>query len=118
MAERFEFAWEREAMQGNELPEGLDLPSQMAYISLRGIYAQYHAKMISRDQAAAEKGKIRREYEHLEKEWAFGEKLATQRAAICAALSWQKPPAEPTQRRRTRSGFAMCWTDWRGNLCH
>lgn len=69
-------------MQGNELPEGLDLPSQMAYISLRGIYAQYHARIISRDQAAAEKGKIRREYERLEKEWAFGEKLATQRAAI------------------------------------
>ena len=42
-------------MHGEELPEGLSLPDQMAYTCLRNIYFLYYNKTISRDQAAAEK---------------------------------------------------------------
>lgn len=42
-------------MHGEELPEGLSLPDQMAYTCLRNIYFLYYNKTISRDQAAARK---------------------------------------------------------------
>lgn len=59
MSTGFQFPWEREAMRGEGLPDGLDLSDQMAYTSLRHTYFLYQQKAISRDQAAAEKQKIR-----------------------------------------------------------
>lgn len=46
-------------MHGEELPEGLPLPDQMAYTCLRNIYSMYYNKTISRDRAAAEKQRVR-----------------------------------------------------------
>ena len=54
MSTGFTFPWEKAAMHGEELPEGLSLPDQMAYTCLRNIYFLYYNKTISRDQAAAE----------------------------------------------------------------
>ena len=49
-------------MRGDEMPEGLSLPDQLAYTALRNVYHAYYNKIISRDAAAAEKTKIR--YQH------------------------------------------------------
>ena len=38
----YAFPWEREAMQGAEMPDGLSMYDQMAYISLRTLYHDYH----------------------------------------------------------------------------
>ena len=46
-------------MRGEELPDGLSLPDQMAYTALRNTYRAYYDKTISRDAAAAEKQQIR-----------------------------------------------------------
>ena len=58
MSTGFTFPWEKAAMHGEELPEGLSLPDQMAYTCLRNIYFLYYNKTISRDQAAAEKQRV------------------------------------------------------------
>lgn len=50
-------------MRGEELPEGLRLVDQMAYSTLRQIYWQHKQQIISREQAAREKQKLKREYE-------------------------------------------------------
>lgn len=56
MSGELAFPWEREAMRGEEMPEGLSFPDQMAYTTLRNVYQAYYNKIISRDVAAAEKG--------------------------------------------------------------
>lgn len=54
----YTFPWEREAMQGAEIPEGLSMCDQMAYISLRTLYHDYHEKRLDRATASAEKRRI------------------------------------------------------------
>ena len=43
------------AMQGFGLPDGLSLPEQMLFLSLRALYGDYHAHRIDRQQAKTEK---------------------------------------------------------------
>ncbi len=69
-------------MRGDEMPDGLPLPDQMAYTSMRNIYWAYHNKIINRDMAAAEKCRIRREYEQMSESWAFWGRLADHHARI------------------------------------
>lgn len=52
------FDFERAAMKGAEMPDGLDLPDQLAFLALRTLYAQYHDGKIDRETARAEKGRI------------------------------------------------------------
>ena len=54
----YAFPWERAAMRGSELPDGLPIYEQMAYISLRALYHDYHEKRLDRETASAEKRKI------------------------------------------------------------
>lgn len=54
----YAFLWEREAMQGAEMPDGLSLYDQMAYLSLRTLYHDYHEKRLDRAAASAEKRRI------------------------------------------------------------
>ena len=82
MADRFTFPWEQAAMRGDEMPDGLSLPDQMAYTAMRNIYNAYHKKIISRDVAAAEKRKVRKEYEQSVKEVNFQKKLAYFRSEL------------------------------------
>ena len=82
MADRFTFPWEQAAMRGDEMPDGLPLPDQMAYTAMRNIYNAYHKKIISRDVAAAEKRKVRKEYEQSVKEVNFQKKLAYFRSEL------------------------------------
>lgn len=67
--------WEKDAMAGLEIPDGLSYPDQILYLSLRMLYRQYYQKTIDRETATKEKKKLLDEYkvyqfrEELEKQW-------------------------------------------------
>lgn len=67
--------WEKDAMAGLEMPDGLSYPDQILYLSLRMLYRQYYQKTIDRETATKEKKKLLDEYkiyqfrEELEKQW-------------------------------------------------
>ena len=50
------------AMKGIELPSGLDLINQAAFLALRNIYAAYHNRRITREQAKKEKQQVYTRY--------------------------------------------------------
>ena len=54
--------WEKDAMAGLEMPDGLSYPDQILYLSLRMLYAQYFKKVIDRETATKEKKKLLHEY--------------------------------------------------------
>ena len=54
--------WEKDAMAGLEIPDGLSYPDQILYLSLRMLYRQYYQKIIERDTATKEKKKLLHEY--------------------------------------------------------
>ena len=53
-----EFTFEREAMQGKPLPQGLDIADSCLYIALKNLYAMYRNKLISRKDATEEKRRL------------------------------------------------------------
>ena len=53
-----ELAFERQAMQGKPLPKGLDIADSCLYVALKNLYAMYHKKLISRDDAKEEKQRL------------------------------------------------------------
>ena len=53
-----EFTFEREAMQGNPLPKGLDIADSCLYVALKNLYAMYRNKLISRKDATEEKRRL------------------------------------------------------------
>lgn len=53
-----EFAFEREAMQGQPLPKRLDVADSCLYVALKNLYAMYHNKLISRKDAIEEKKRL------------------------------------------------------------
>ena len=67
--------WEKDAMAGLEMPDGLSYPDQILYLELRMLYHQYYQKVIDRDTATKEKKKLLDEYrvnqfmEELGKQW-------------------------------------------------
>lgn len=72
----FSWPWERMAMHGEEMPDGLRLPDQEAYTSMRNVYYLYRQKVLSRDQASAEKRQIRREWKLSKDAAEFASKTA------------------------------------------
>ena len=56
------FPWEKDAMAGLEMPDGLSYPDQILYLGLRMLYRQYYQKIIDRETAAKEKKKLLGEY--------------------------------------------------------
>lgn len=56
------FSFEKDAEQGNPMPDGLSLPDQLAYQFLVNLYDRLRRGVITRDQAAEEKGKMT--YQH------------------------------------------------------
>ena len=53
-----EFAFEKDAMQGQPLPKGLDIADSYLYIALKNLYAMYRNKLISRKDATEEKKRL------------------------------------------------------------
>ena len=91
----YAFPWEREAMQGAEMPDGLSMYDQMAYISLRTLYHDYHEKRMDRATASAEKRRIFGAWDRAKRTAEFERKLAF------------------FQARKMQSVFATCWMGWR-----
>lgn len=67
--------YEKDAMAGLEMPDGISYPDQILYLELRMLYHQYYQKVIDRDTATREKKKLLDEYrvnqflEEMEKQW-------------------------------------------------
>ena len=53
-----EFPFERQAMQGESLPERLDIADSCLYIAFKNLYAMYRNKLISRKDATEEKRRL------------------------------------------------------------
>ena len=53
-----EFTFEREAMQGKPLPQGIDIADSCLYVALKNLYAMYQNKLISRKDATEEKRRL------------------------------------------------------------
>ena len=72
---RIVLPWEKDAMAGLEMPDGLSYPDQILYLELRMLYHQYYQKLINRDTATKEKKKLLDEYrinkfrEEIGKQW-------------------------------------------------
>lgn len=79
----YAFPWEREAMRGAEMPDGLPMHDQMAYISLRTLYHDYHEKRLDRAAASAEKRRIFGAWDQAKRTAEFERKLASFRARVC-----------------------------------
>ena len=54
--------YEKDAMAGLEMPDGLSYPDQILYMELRMLYHQYYQKVIDRETATKEKKKLLDEY--------------------------------------------------------
>ena len=57
------FPYEQQAANGEEMPDGLEYPDQVAFLCFRMLYAQLRMGIIDRDTAIREKRKLLREYE-------------------------------------------------------
>lgn len=95
----YAFPWEREAMRGDALPEGLELWDQMAYLSLRSLYRDYHEKRLDRETASAEKRRVFGAWEQAKRAAEFDRKLQDYhvrliRGAERAVCRCRKEPTE------------------------
>lgn len=59
-----DFEYERQAMQGEEMPDGLRFAGQHYYLGLRMLYYQYNKGVIDRETAKREKRKLMATYEY------------------------------------------------------
>lgn len=75
MREQWDFPFEREAAAGAPVPEGLSLADRMAYTALRNLYWAFSAGHLSREQAGADKRRLRRVWEQAKEAEAFEKKL-------------------------------------------
>lgn len=85
--------WEKDAMAGLEMLDGLSYPDQILYLSLRMLYAQYFKKLIDRETATKEKKKLLDEY----KVYQFREEMGKQwveviRLTELARADYRKAP--------------------------
>ena len=85
--------YEKDAMAGAEIPDGLSYPDQVLYLELRLLYRQYYQKFIDRDTAVREKKKMIEQYKDLK----FREKMGDHwveiiRLTELAASEYRKNP--------------------------
>ena len=70
-----ELSYEKIAMAGGEMPEGMEYPDQILFLELRLLYDSYKRKLIDREAATREKVELLRTYEahkivnRMGKEW-------------------------------------------------
>ena len=75
MSVQFDTKLELMAKDGNEIPDGLEYPDQLMFLSLRLLYSQLRLGIIDRDAAVRDKKRLMREYEsylfqnEMGKEW-------------------------------------------------
>ena len=90
-----EFEYERQAMAGEEMPDGLRFAGQLYYLALRMLYKQFRDGIIDRETATREKRKLLHTYEY--------------------DLMWENIADEFIQ-NRNNSEFARA--EYRKNPCH
>ena len=73
-----ELPYEKIAMAGGEMPEGLEYPDQILFLGLRLLYDSYRRKMIDRDKATQEKVELLRTYEAYKIVEKLGKELVDQ----------------------------------------
>jgi hypothetical protein len=59
-----EFEYERQAMAGEEMPDGLRFAGQHYYLALRMLYKQFKDGVIDRETASREKRRLLQTYEY------------------------------------------------------
>lgn len=59
-----EFEYEKQAMAGEEMPDGLRFAGQHYYLALRILYHQYRQGVIDRETATREKRRLLHTYEY------------------------------------------------------
>lgn len=57
----YTYPYERAAMLGDEMPDGLDLPDQLTFLCLRRLYAQKRNGIIDRATGSSEKKNLGRQ---------------------------------------------------------
>lgn len=75
----FAYPYERAAMHGEEMPDGLDMADQLAFLCLRQLYSQKQNGVIDRETGSREKAKLIYQRDLWEKKFAIREK-AVQRS--------------------------------------
>lgn len=58
-----ELPYEKIAMAGGEMPNGMEYPDQILFLELRLLYDSYKRKLIDREKATREKVELLRTYE-------------------------------------------------------
>ena len=58
-----ELPYEKKAMSGGQMPDGLEYPDQILFLSLRLLYDSYRRNLIDRESATREKVELLRTYE-------------------------------------------------------
>jgi hypothetical protein len=58
-----ELPYEKTAMSGGKMPDGLEYPDQILFMELSLLYERYRMKMIDREIATEEKKELLRTYE-------------------------------------------------------
>ena len=58
-----ELPYEKAAMAGGEMPNGLEYPDQILFLELRLLYDSYRRKLIDRETATREKVELLKKYE-------------------------------------------------------
>ena len=85
--------WEKDAMAGLEMPNGLSYPDQILYIELRMLYHQYYQKVIDRETATKEKKKLLDEYRIYKFNYELGNQcVETIRLTELARADYRKDP--------------------------
>ena len=85
--------WEKDAMAGLEMPNGLSYPDQILYLELRMLYHQYYQKVIDRETATREKKKLLDEYRIYKFQYELGDQCVdTIRMTELARADYRKNP--------------------------
>ena len=71
-----EIPYERKAMKGEKLPDGLSQIDQLLYMQLRSLYYQYRSGWITREMGSEEKKKFIAEYKKQVEKQDFDKKLS------------------------------------------
>lgn len=69
------FPYEREAERGEQMPDGLPLPDQLAFRFLRSMYRDMRTSILSREQAILEKGQMTHSYNKAKEEMESWSKM-------------------------------------------
>ena len=98
------FEFERIAMSGGDMPDGLDLAEQMAFTSLRHIYFLYRQKVLSRSKASEEKMKIWWALDEFKKRDSFEKEICSARVEIIKRTEFAKAQCRknPTEENAIR----------------